>query len=58
VHFPYLEDVDIQLKNTAAFLDACLGKPSNVCTAEQGAILQEVVERIYGSAEGMKFDHP
>ena len=51
VHFPYLEEVDIQLKNTSAFLDACLGKPSNVCTAEQGAILQEVVERIYASAE-------
>ncbi|MGM9510213.1 Gfo/Idh/MocA family protein [Larkinella sp. GY13] len=51
VQFPFLEDVDIQLKNTAAFLDACLGKPSNVCTAEQGAVLQEVVERIYASAE-------
>lgn len=51
VSFPYLEEVDIQLKNTAAFLDACLGKPSNVCTGEQGAILQEVVERIYQSAE-------
>jgi predicted dehydrogenase len=51
VQFPYLEDVDIQLKNTAAFLDACQGKPSNVCTAEQGAILQEVVDRIYQSAE-------
>ena len=54
VHFPYLEDVDIQFKNTAAFLDACQGKPSNVCTAEQGAILQDVVERIYGSAEGAR----
>ncbi|GAB3335078.1 Gfo/Idh/MocA family oxidoreductase [Larkinella ripae] len=51
VSFPYLEDRDIQLKNTAAFLDACLGKPSNVCTGEQGAVLQEVVERIYQSAE-------
>lgn len=50
VQFPYLEDCDIQLKNTAAFLDACEGKPSNVCTAEQGAILQEIVERIYQSA--------
>ena len=47
VQFPYLEETDIQLKNTAAFLDACTGKPSNVCTAEQGAILQEVVEQIY-----------
>jgi predicted dehydrogenase len=51
VQFPYLEDVDIQLKNTAAFLDACAGKPSNVCTAEQGAILQEIVAQIYQSAE-------
>lgn len=51
VQFPYLEEVDIQLKNTAAFLDACAGKPSNVCTAEQGAILQEIVERIYQSAD-------
>ncbi|GAB3888883.1 Gfo/Idh/MocA family protein [Spirosoma agri] len=49
VQFPYLEEVDIQLKNTAAFLDACHGKPSTVCTAEQGAILQEIVERIYQS---------
>lgn len=50
IQFPYLEEVDIQLKNTAAFLDACQGKLSNVCTAEQGAILQEIVERIYQSA--------
>lgn len=51
IRFPFLEDIDIQLKNTSAFLDACAGKPSNVCTAEQGAILQEIVERIYQSAE-------
>ncbi|GAB2540452.1 Gfo/Idh/MocA family protein [Spirosoma aerophilum] len=51
IQFPYLEEVDIQLKNTAAFLDACQGKNSNVCTADQGAILQEIVERIYQSAE-------
>jgi predicted dehydrogenase len=51
VQFPFLEETDMQLKNTAAFLDACAGKSSNVCTAEQGAILQEIVERIYRSAE-------
>ncbi|GAB3956211.1 Gfo/Idh/MocA family oxidoreductase [Spirosoma harenae] len=50
VQFPHLEEVDIQLKNTEAFLDACTGKSSTVCTAEQGAILQEIVERIYQSA--------
>ncbi|GAB4036655.1 Gfo/Idh/MocA family protein [Spirosoma gilvum] len=51
IRFPFLEETDIQLKNTMAFLDACAGKPSNVCTADQGAILQEIVERIYQSAE-------
>ncbi|WP_266368313.1 Gfo/Idh/MocA family protein [Tellurirhabdus rosea] len=50
IHFPFLENVDIQLKNTAAFLDACDGKPSNVCTGEQGARLMQVVESIYQSA--------
>ena len=50
VQFPFLDEPDIQLKNTVAFLDACDGNPSNVCTAEQGAILQEIVERIYTSA--------
>lgn len=50
VRFPYLADEDIQLKNTVAFLNACEGRPSNVCTAEQGAILMDVVERIYRSA--------
>lgn len=50
VHFPYLPDTDIQLKNTEAFVDACDGKASNVCTAEQGARLMQVVEQIYGQA--------
>ncbi|GAA4454171.1 Gfo/Idh/MocA family oxidoreductase [Nibrella saemangeumensis] len=50
IHFPYLEQDDIQLKNTIAFLDACQGKPSNVCTAEQGAVLMDVIERTYQSA--------
>ncbi|GAB3711964.1 Gfo/Idh/MocA family oxidoreductase [Spirosoma flavus] len=51
IQFPFLEEIDSQLKNTAAFLDACDGKPSNVCTAEQGAKLQAIVEQIYQSAE-------
>lgn len=50
MQFPFLDETDIQLKNTAAFLDACAGKPSNVCTGEQGAILQEIVDQIYTSA--------
>ncbi|GAA4394707.1 Gfo/Idh/MocA family oxidoreductase [Nibrella viscosa] len=50
IHFPYLAPEDIQLKNTLAFLDACQGKPSNVCTAGQGATLMDIVDRIYQSA--------
>ena len=49
--FPHLEETDIQLKNTIAFLDACEGKPSDICDAAQGAILQKIVEAIYKSAE-------
>ncbi|GAB3499511.1 Gfo/Idh/MocA family oxidoreductase [Spirosoma knui] len=50
VRFPYLADEDIQLKNTLAFLEACAGRPSNVCTAEQGAILMDIIDQIYQSA--------
>lgn len=50
-HFPFAEKTDWQLKNTQAFIDACLGRPANICNAEQGAMLQEIVERIYQSAE-------
>ena len=51
MEFPHLEETDIQLKNTIAFLDACDGKPSNICNALQGAVLQKIVEAIYKSAE-------
>ncbi|WP_221394504.1 Gfo/Idh/MocA family protein [Dyadobacter sp. NIV53] len=51
VSFPYLTETDIQLQNTTAFVDACNGKASNICSAEEGAILQEIIERIYQSAK-------
>ena len=50
IHFPFQDKADNQLLNTKAFLDACSGKQSNICNAEQGAILQEIVEKIYESA--------
>lgn len=50
IQFPHLEETDIQPKNTKAFLDACAGKASNICTAPEGAILQAIVEKIYQSA--------
>jgi predicted dehydrogenase len=33
------------------FLEACLGKTTNICTADEGAMLQQVVEMIYQNAE-------
>jgi len=51
INFPHLEDVDTQLKNTEAFIGAILGKESNIATAEEGAILQEIIEKIYLSAQ-------
>ncbi|MCE7063445.1 Gfo/Idh/MocA family protein [Dyadobacter sp. CY343] len=50
IDFPHIEEADIQLKNTIAFLDACEGKHSNIANAEQGAILQKIVSKIYESA--------
>ncbi len=47
IRFPFLEELDNQLANTTAFLDACQGKPTTICTAEQGAVLMDIVERIY-----------
>lgn len=51
VSFPYLTETDVQLQNTRAFIDVCNGKESNICNAGQGAVLQEIVERIYQSAK-------
>ncbi len=45
--FPHLKEVDSQFENTMAFLDACEGKPSNICNGEQGAVLQQIIEDIY-----------
>jgi predicted dehydrogenase len=50
INFPHLEQTDAQLKNTTAFIDAVLGKESNICSAEEGAVLQDIVEKIYQSA--------
>jgi len=51
IQFPHLEETDTQLQNTKAFLDAVLGKTSNIATAEEGAVLQEIIEKIYLSAQ-------
>ena len=50
IHFPHLTEVDNQLQNTTAFIDLCLGRQSNICDAEQGAVLQDIIEKIYQSA--------
>lgn len=50
IHFPHLENVDTQLKNTEAFIHAVQGRESNISTAEEGAVLQEIIEKIYQHA--------
>lgn len=52
----YEPEASPQEKNMAAFLAACEGRPSNICTAEEGAQLQSVVEAIYYSASGNKIN--
>lgn len=53
INFPHLAENNPQFDNTNAFLDACEGKSTNICTAEQGAVLQEIVEAIYQSADSI-----
>jgi len=50
ISFPHLTATNIQLQNTIAFINACLGKESNICNANEGAVLQEIIEKIYMSA--------
>ena len=38
---------DIQHQSVHRFLDACHGIDTNLCTAEEGAALQGVIERVY-----------
>lgn len=41
--------VDTQQQSVHRFLDACQGAVTNLCTAEEGAALQGVIERVYAS---------
>ena len=50
IQFPFLPPADRQLANTVAFLDACDGRPSTICTAAEGAQLQDVMDRLYAAA--------
>lgn len=50
IAFPFIPAPDRQLANTTAFLDACDGRLTTLCTAEEGARLQELMDRIYASA--------
>jgi predicted dehydrogenase len=50
MQFPHLPKVDMQFENTIAFLDGSEGLPSTICNAEQGAVLQGIIEAIYKSA--------
>ena len=51
IDFPFLAEVNTHYENIHRFLDTCLGEPSVVCTGDEGAALQKIVECIYASAE-------
>jgi predicted dehydrogenase len=45
-----VEDTDIQQLSIQKFIAACEGDATNICTAHEGTLLQEMVERLYLSA--------
>lgn len=47
LQFPFLKEVNAKEKNIHLFLDACLGAETNLCTAEEGAQLQKMIEELY-----------
>src|SRR5215203_1883849 len=51
IDFPFLAEVNTHYENVHRFLDTCLGEPSVVCTGDEGAALQKIIECIYASAE-------
>lgn len=54
--FPVMEKVDLHQQNIHLFLDRCLGEVTNVCSAEEGAALQKVIEMVYASAEARTYN--
>lgn len=52
--FPVTEKVDLHKQNIHLFLDRCLGEVTNVCSAEEGATLQNIIEMVYASAEARR----
>lgn len=50
----YEQETKVQWKNLQAFFAACEGRPTNICTAQEGVQLQEIVEAVYDSAQGNK----
>lgn len=54
VEFPFLPEVNVHRENIHRFIDACIGKPSVVCTASEGAAIQKIIDAIYTSARHQK----
>jgi predicted dehydrogenase len=47
--FHFIDEVNEQKKSVETFLQTCLGKTTNNCTAAEGAALQQALEMIYES---------
>lgn len=54
INFPFLSQVNPKEKNIHRFLDACFGAETNICTADEGVLLQGIIEALYQSAESGK----
>jgi predicted dehydrogenase len=48
--FHFAEETNAQQASIEAFLQACLGKETNICTAREGTLLQEILDSIYENA--------
>lgn len=51
IDFPFIKESNPKEKNIHQFIDACFGAKHNLCTAEEGAQLQKIIEALYQSAE-------
>ncbi|WP_139902948.1 Gfo/Idh/MocA family protein [Clostridium thermarum] len=51
MELPFLAEVDKHSRSIKSFIDACLGNEDLLCTADQGLIVQKIVDAFYESAE-------
>ncbi|SHJ84785.1 Predicted dehydrogenase [Geosporobacter subterraneus DSM 17957] len=51
IELPFLQEADRHSKSIRHFIEACLGNEAVLCTAEEGLMIQRIIDAIYRSAE-------